>query len=616
MKYVRAGGARRVLWVALLALVMLPLTGLAGTDIEIILTNNNCNQLVVTMIRLYVGGQQHQANPVNWSIPRTATARITYRDLWRRPDRVRLEFTRDGHSSHIDIDAPGQVTFACGTIRVNVDGAGPPPVCRVSTPNVPTGSSWGFVGQELEFTASGASCSQGHAVHYRFDWGDGNLSSWGSATRNHSWDRMGQHEVKAQARCTSTSTLSSWGAAHRVNIAPDARISTSKLAYDGGETIYYGAPDLPMGCSPAISLERPDGVTVAFEGSEFSSTTVDTPHLFSRSWQGSASYMGGIYRVLLTCNGQTVAKTTFRVGTIPMLGVPREYLVRITYVSWEDTEITVDPDVLGVEILPSSPTGQPGEQRDYVYGPAPLPQNVEGRCFRIWVREVDYGDGEHLFLSGIHEAVVHNERVICPEDSIEPEAVDPLTGTSWVLERLMVPGASSLEPPLPGTLITLSFRDGRLGGSNGCNLYGISYTVDGSSLNVGEDFFSTMKYCYPDEIMQQGSDFVEALKQVRAFHMLDQLWLMGADNVPLAVFHPDVPGCARCLAALNAASVEGFSRVDGITPRLAEELVDHQPFDVDMCTLPNIRAALEEVHLIGPARSEAITRLMCPWTWP
>jgi len=47
---------------------------------------------------------------------------------------------------------------------------------RVSTPSTPTGPSSGQVGDSLDFSTGGSTCSQGHSVQYRFDWDNGDYS--------------------------------------------------------------------------------------------------------------------------------------------------------------------------------------------------------------------------------------------------------------------------------------------------------------------------------------------------------------------------------------------------------------------------------------------------------
>ena len=90
----------------------------------------------------------------------------------------------------------------------------------VSTPNTPSGPSSGQVGESLPFSTGGSTCSQGHPVEYRFDWGEGNYSTWSSSTSaSHSYSSTGTYQVRVQARCsTDTSVTSDWSSAKTVNI--------------------------------------------------------------------------------------------------------------------------------------------------------------------------------------------------------------------------------------------------------------------------------------------------------------------------------------------------------------------------------------------------------------
>ena len=100
----------------------------------------------------------------------------------------------------------------------------------ISAPNTPSGPNSGEVGEMLTFTTGGASCSHGHPVQYRFYWGDGTFSSWGSSpTASHAWTSAGTYQVKAQARCSvDTSVVSEWSPTKTVTIISTSP-STSEL---------------------------------------------------------------------------------------------------------------------------------------------------------------------------------------------------------------------------------------------------------------------------------------------------------------------------------------------------------------------------------------------------
>lgn len=104
----------------------------------------------------------------------------------------------------------------------------------VSAPSTPSGSATGETGQSISYATGGAVSSDGHAVQYSFDWGDGTTPVWTTAlSQPHSWSAAGSYQVKAQARCaTHPAIVSEWSAALTVTISLAA-----------GETV--SAPDAP-----------------------------------------------------------------------------------------------------------------------------------------------------------------------------------------------------------------------------------------------------------------------------------------------------------------------------------------------------------------------------------
>lgn len=124
-----------------------------------------------------------------------------------------------------------------GTNAVATLGEGELHVCpatalveNVSTPWTPVGSSTGAVNQTLAFTTGGSTNSAGHAVEYRFGWGDGAVSEWGAGATSHAWTSAGFYSVTAQARCVLGHATSAWSSAITVTItnapmAPPAKVT-------------------------------------------------------------------------------------------------------------------------------------------------------------------------------------------------------------------------------------------------------------------------------------------------------------------------------------------------------------------------------------------------------
>ncbi len=105
-----------------------------------------------------------------------------------------------------------------------------------------------------------------------------------------------------------------------------------------------------------------------------------------------------------------------------------------------------------------------------------------------------------------------------------------LSGTKWRLTQLA--GQSVLTE----TEVILNFDDGALGGNDGCNSYGGSYTSEGASIKVGTDIISTMMYCN-DQIQAQTNAFYQALLDAVTFNITTgTLSLLDSSGTVLAEF--------------------------------------------------------------------------------
>lgn len=99
-----------------------------------------------------------------------------------------------------------------------------------------------------------------------------------------------------------------------------------------------------------------------------------------------------------------------------------------------------------------------------------------------------------------------------------------LEGTTWELVSL------DGKLAMADTTVTLIFEDGQAGGNAGCNSYGASYEVQGETLTLGE-LMSTMMYCEADGVMEQETDYLIALSQVKTYTIIDgALYLSKADG--------------------------------------------------------------------------------------
>jgi hypothetical protein len=207
----------------------------------------------------------------------------------------------------------------------------------VSTPGTPSGPETGSVGSALGFSASGASSNLGHSVEYRFDWGDGNISSWGSASLDYIFDIVNSYSVKAQARCqTHTDVVSGWSSGKSVNVfgfylsisvlgSGTVDKSPDKAEYNNNEVVLLTpfpaagyqfqlwTGDLEGNNNPgSVVMSESKSVTANFEET---SETVSTPS------QPSGSVSGKV--------GETLSFNTS--GSVSNLGHNVEYIF-----DWDD----------------------------------------------------------------------------------------------------------------------------------------------------------------------------------------------------------------------------------------------------------------------------------------
>lgn len=172
----------------------------------------------------------------------------------------------------------------------------------VSVPDIPSGPATGVVGEELTFSIVGAACSRGHAVEYRFSWGDGTFSNWSTSTSaSTSWSQPGTVEVTAQARCASdVSVLSGWSVALSVLISapavesPTAQFTVSPASPTVGQTVTFdgGSSSATQGSLVSYNWQFGDGAT----GSGITAT-----HVYGAS---------GTYTVRLTVTDSQAATGT------------------------------------------------------------------------------------------------------------------------------------------------------------------------------------------------------------------------------------------------------------------------------------------------------------------
>lgn len=104
---------------------------------------------------------------------------------------------------------------------------------------------------------------------------------------------------------------------------------------------------------------------------------------------------------------------------------------------------------------------------------------------------------------------------------------DPLNGASWELH------AFGKAFPVEGRAITISFEDGQVSGSAGCNSFGGEYQVSGANIEFGM-LMSTLMACADPAMMEQETAFMQFLGDAQRFEVADrQLQIYRSDGEAL-----------------------------------------------------------------------------------
>ena len=121
----------------------------------------------------------------------------------------------------------------------------------ISRPDSMSGPSLGYRGENLIFVAYGGRSNVNHPLEYQFDWGDGQLSSWGDSINSKTYFESGIYDVRVRGRCKiHHSYVSDWtdnfqvtvsGCVLTVEIDPEQAgeviKNPDKQDYDFGEQI-------------------------------------------------------------------------------------------------------------------------------------------------------------------------------------------------------------------------------------------------------------------------------------------------------------------------------------------------------------------------------------------
>ena len=92
------------------------------------------------------------------------------------------------------------------------------------------------------------------------------------------------------------------------------------------------------------------------------------------------------------------------------------------------------------------------------------------------------------------------------------EAMPPpsLEGVTWKVSGFNN-GRSAVVSPLTGTMLSLTFKDGAVSGTAGCNTFHATYTAGPGTIKVGTAA-ATLRACVGEGVAEQETEFLSALQ--------------------------------------------------------------------------------------------------------
>jgi heat shock protein HslJ len=132
---------------------------------------------------------------------------------------------------------------------------------------------------------------------------------------------------------------------------------------------------------------------------------------------------------------------------------------------------------------------------------------------------------EKTFLSGLTGALrkaISGDRLTLTSASgdvlafqVQPEPT--LEGVDWGVTGFNN-GRQAVVSPVLGTTLTMTFSQGLVQGSSGCNTFRAPYTSQGNRLSIGP-VTSTRKACPAEDVMRQEREFLAALESAKVWAM-------------------------------------------------------------------------------------------------
>jgi heat shock protein HslJ/uncharacterized membrane protein len=123
-------------------------------------------------------------------------------------------------------------------------------------------------------------------------------------------------------------------------------------------------------------------------------------------------------------------------------------------------------------------------------------------------------------LSGSHRVAIAGDRLTLTPATGQPlafqaEPPPTLEGVTWTVTGFNN-GRQAVVSPRTGTTVTLSFENGKVTGTTGCNTFRATYTSEGNRLSIGPAS-TTRKTCPGEGVMEQERQFLAALATARTW---------------------------------------------------------------------------------------------------
>ncbi len=123
-------------------------------------------------------------------------------------------------------------------------------------------------------------------------------------------------------------------------------------------------------------------------------------------------------------------------------------------------------------------------------------------------------------LSGTHRMAIAGDRLTLTPASGAPlafqaEPEPTLEGVTWKVTGFNN-GRQAVVSAVTGTTLTLTFENGMVQGSSGCNTFRAPYTSEGNRLTIGAPA-ATRKQCAGEGVMEQEQKFLAALSTAKVW---------------------------------------------------------------------------------------------------